>query len=99
MIKFTASPRSLAFLPLCLSALACSSAPGATPAANGHEDSVTSSAPLTVIGPRSVSKDFLDLQYLPAGVSADSKVVFVGDPLEGRVLAVASVQVQDSNQQ
>jgi hypothetical protein len=47
----------------------------------------TSSAALTVTGPRSVSTDFLDLQYLPAGVAADANVVFIGDPLEGRVLA------------
>jgi hypothetical protein len=34
-----------------------------------------------------VSTDFLDVQYLPAGVATDGNVVFIGDPLEGRVLA------------
>ena len=39
------------------------------------------------MGPHSISRDFLDITFLPAGVAADQRVVFVGDPLEGRVIA------------
>jgi hypothetical protein len=35
---------------------------------------------------RSISLDFMHLTYLPAGVAAGEKAVFIGDPLEGRVL-------------
>ncbi len=36
------------------------------------------------------SSAFLQLDFLPAGVAADRDVVFVGSPLEGRVLAMAA---------
>src|SRR5262249_50638914 len=40
-----------------------------------------------LVSPRSLSNDFLDVQFLPAGVAAGEKVISIGDPLEGRVLA------------
>jgi len=40
-----------------------------------------------VVSSRSLSNDFLDVSFLPAGVAAGEKVIFIGDPLEGRVLA------------
>jgi hypothetical protein len=77
-----------------VAASACSSAP-VEGVSGGAERTATSRADLTVVGPRSVSKDYLDLPYLPAGVAADKTVVFVGDPLDGQVFAYA----RDTGQQ
>jgi hypothetical protein len=68
-----------------LSLSACSSTPGS---GERGENVASSQSAITVsVGPHSISRDFLDLTFLPAGVAADKKVVFVGDPLEGRVIA------------
>jgi hypothetical protein len=69
---------------VCLALAACSGAPGS----DSKEGVGSSQSAITVsVGPHSISNDFLDLTFLPAGVAADKKVVFVGDPLEGRVMA------------
>jgi hypothetical protein len=70
-----------------LSLSACSSAPGGAHAGSSEKTASTQSDLTVSVGPRSLSHDFLDVTFLPAGVAADEKVVFVGDPLEGRVLA------------
>ena len=44
-----------------------------------------------VVSSRSVSRDFLDVSFLPAGIAAGEKVFFIGDPLEGRVLAFSRI--------
>ena len=72
---------------LFLFASACSSANDGGATANTGKIASTASALTVSVGPRSLSHDFLDVSFLPAGVAADEKVVFVGDPLEGRVLA------------
>ncbi len=71
---------------VCLFAcVACSSAPSG---GDSKEAIGSSQSAITVsTGPHSISNDFLDISFLPAGVAADKKVVFVGDPLEGRVIA------------
>lgn len=81
MKPFSYSSPKFAWIAVCLASSACSSAPG------GVEKTAASGAALTVVGPRAVSNDFLDLQYLPAGIAADQQVVFVGDPLDGQVNA------------
>ncbi|HEX4339817.1 MAG TPA: hypothetical protein VH062_28115 [Polyangiaceae bacterium] len=50
-------------------------------------EAVTSTKPPVAVGPRSISYDFTEVTYLPAGVAAGRDVVFVGDPLESRVVA------------
>jgi hypothetical protein len=50
-------------------------------------DLQTAADPQVVVSGRSVSFDFTDVTFLPAGVAAGESVVFIGDPLEGRVLA------------
>ena len=87
MNRLSNSVRHLTGLVSCLAASACSSAPGGIGASEGAEKIATSRADLTVVGPHSTSTDFLDVQFLPAGVAADKKVVFVGDPLDGQVVA------------
>jgi hypothetical protein len=71
---------------VCFSATACSAAPEDKTSVGTIGEAVTSSAN-TVVGPRSISFDFTEVTYLPAGVAAGRDVVFVGDPLESRVIA------------
>src|SRR5690349_10777481 len=56
-----------------------------------HSGSAVAAARLadngSVVSANAVSTDFLDVTFLPAGVAAGQQVFFVGDPLEGRVLA------------
>jgi hypothetical protein len=66
---------------VCLSLLACASGNDAT------STSVSAKSALVAGGRRSVSYDYARLDIIPAGVAGGDKVVFVGDPLEGRVLA------------
>jgi hypothetical protein len=87
MNQLSNSLRHLTWLFSCLAASACSSTSGSVGESGGAEKIATSRADLTVVGPRSVSTDFLDIQFLAAGVAADRKVVFVGDPLDGQVIA------------
>ena len=78
--------RWITCLSSCFSLFACSGAPG--DGTRGAEKVAVAQSDLTIsTGPRSISHDFLDLSFLPAGVAADQKVVFVGDPLEARVIA------------
>jgi hypothetical protein len=81
MKQFVNSLHRLAWPSLCFAASGCSGA------SVSPESTETQRADLTVTGPESVSKDILDLQYLPAGVAADTNVLFVGDPLDGQVIA------------
>jgi hypothetical protein len=70
---------------VCLALSACSSAPGR---GDSEEKTATDQSAITIsTGPHSISNDFLDINFLPAGIAADKRVVFVGDPLEGRVIA------------
>ncbi len=48
----------------------------------------------SVVSSRSVSFDFLDVSFLPAGIAAGARVIFIGDPLEGRVLAYSRITGQ-----
>src|SRR4029077_16853781 len=61
-------------------------APGGAHPESSERTASTQSDLTVSVGPRSLSHDFLDVSFLPAGIAADEKVVFVGDPLEGRVL-------------
>lgn len=67
---------------VCLPFLACGSSGGPEKSAV-----VSAQSPLVVGGRHSVSYDYARLDIIPAGVAGGDKVVFVGDPLEGRVLA------------
>jgi hypothetical protein len=58
-----------------------------TNAALQVEDGGTPVQPLFSVGPASFSFAFSDVTFLPAGVAAGRQVFFVGDPLDGRVLA------------
>ncbi len=45
---------------------------------------------LTVaVGPRSVSFEYIDMDFLPGGVAGGQSVVFIGEPLSGAVHAFA----------
>jgi len=63
---------------------------GADPQVEGaeSEELQAASAELIEIGSRSISYDYARLDLLPAGVAGGKKVVFVGDPLGGRVVAL-----------
>jgi hypothetical protein len=81
----TNSVRRSAGLFVCLALSACSSAPGR---GDSQEKIATDQSAITIsTSAHSISNDFLDINFLPAGIAADKKVVFVGDPLEGRVIA------------
>jgi len=63
---------------------------GCTASAGPSEKTESEQAPLQVVaGPHSVAYDFADLDSIPAGVAGGESVVFVGDPLEGQVLALS----------
>jgi hypothetical protein len=49
------------------------------------------SAPDVSVTSRSISFDYTEVSYLPAGVAAGARVVFIGDPLEGRVIAYSRI--------
>ncbi|HEX3593733.1 MAG TPA: hypothetical protein VHU80_01490 [Polyangiaceae bacterium] len=51
------------------------------------DEAVTEASPNVTVGPRSIAYDFAEVTYLPAGVAAGRDVVFIGDPLESRVIA------------
>src|ERR1700690_3519713 len=58
--------------------------------ATGSTAQATTEASGIVRGPLSVSFDFAHLDVpLPAGVAGGADVVFVGSPLDGRVLALS----------
>ena len=73
---------------LSLGVLACSASSG-TPDERSTAGRVTQAdtSSQVVVSGRSLSNDFLDTTFLPAGVAAGQKVIFIGDPLEARVLA------------
>lgn len=73
------------FVSLLLSA--CTNGAGAGASANAERTATQSSDLLVSVRERSISTEFLDLQILPAGIAAGHGVIFIGDPLEGRVLA------------
>jgi len=85
------SPRShlLASPFLCIALTACSGAVG--PEQSTEQATASEQALQVAVGPRSVSYDFARLDVLPAGVAGGQAVVFVGSPLEGRVLALGRV--------
>jgi hypothetical protein len=72
---------------VCLLLSACTNAAGTGASANAERTATLSSDLLVSVSRGSVSTEFLDLQILPAGIAAGRSVVFIGDPLEGRVLA------------
>jgi hypothetical protein len=59
-------------------------------AGGSSEAAATSTQALVVQGNGAIALDVDDIQFPPAGVAAGDKVFFVGDPLEGRVLALSS---------
>jgi hypothetical protein len=71
----------------CLPLWACT-AEGGSSASSSAEKTASTSAELAVaVSARAVSFEFTDLNFLPAGVAAGQSVIFIGDPLEGRVFA------------
>jgi hypothetical protein len=56
------------------------------------EQTSTAAEALTVdVGPHAVAYDYASLDVIPAGVAGGKDVVFVGSPLEGRVLVLGRV--------
>lgn len=69
----------------CLPLWACASDSNGSSTA---EKTASSTDALQVaVSDRSVSFEFADVPILPAGIAAGTNVIFIGDPLEGRVLA------------
>jgi hypothetical protein len=67
---------------------ACSSPSTAGSTSGSVEHTAATQAELQVaVGEHSVSFEFADVTFLPAGVAAGENVIFIGDPLEGRVFA------------
>src|SRR5580704_14113744 len=67
--------------------LACTNA-STTGGPEVTEKTATTQAALDVVAsPRSISFEFSDVSFLPAGIAAGSQVFFIGDPLDGRVFA------------
>jgi hypothetical protein len=81
---------SVRLVPLALLAAACTSQAGSTSSA-AETTSTTAQALQVVTGPTAVAFEYTDVQFPPAGVAAGEKVLFVGDPLEARVFALARV--------
>jgi hypothetical protein len=70
------------------SALWACTTDGGTPLSSGTEKTGTTAEDLQLaVSGRTVSSEFTDVTFLPAGVAAGQNVIFIGDPLEGRVLA------------
>src|SRR5262245_2344885 len=89
----TISSRWMASIVLSLPLAACSGPvndTGATEATTGTVSEALA-VPGVVVGNRSVSFDYVETTYLPAGVAAGSRVVFIGDPLESRVIAYSRI--------
>ena len=69
----------------CLPLWACAGDSGGS---STTEKTASASAQLEVaVSDRSVSFEFADVSLLPAGIAAGTNVIFIGDPLEGRVIA------------
>jgi hypothetical protein len=65
---------------------ACTNA--STTGSGTSEKTGTTQADLDIAAsPRSVSFEFSDVSFLPAGIAAGRQVYFIGDPLDGRVFA------------
>jgi hypothetical protein len=72
----------------CFPLWACTSPSTGTSTSSSVEHTASTQADLQVaVSDRSVSFEFTDVTFLPAGVAAGENVIFIGDPLEGRVLA------------
>jgi hypothetical protein len=50
---------------------------------------LTNQLPLVEVGPFAIAYDYANLDFIPAGVAGGLNVVFVGAPLDGRVLALS----------
>ena len=66
---------------VCFFATACSGPSGDQKAVGAVTEAVTTQAPPVSVSARSISYDFTEVAYLPAGVSAGRDVIFIGDPL------------------
>jgi hypothetical protein len=80
-LAWTISAVVSAWLPACSAA----PAPGSTGAP--EKTATTQSALQVAVSPHAVSFEFSDVSFLPAGVAAGERVMFIGDPLDGRVFA------------
>src|SRR5690349_10023798 len=78
--------RTLAML-ACSVVSACSAEGGDAPQVSRVSEAITLQAPPVSVSPLSISYDFAEVSYLPAGVAAGRDVIFIGDPLESRVIA------------
>jgi len=86
----TISSRWMASIVLSLPLCACGGTSTDAGAATGTvSEAVT--APSVSVTSKSISFDYTEVSYLPAGVAAGERVVFIGDPLEGRVIAYSRI--------
>jgi hypothetical protein len=82
------SLRWVKHLGLCVILTGCTTAAANTGSSQGAERVATTQQDLSVsVSHLAVSTEFMDLDFLPAGVAAGRFVVFIGDPLDGRVFA------------
>ena len=82
------SLRWVKHLGLCVILTGCTTAAANTGSSQGAERVATTQQDLSVsVSKLAVSTEFMDLDFLPAGVAAGRFVVFIGDPLDGRVFA------------
>jgi hypothetical protein len=83
----------LASLFITLPLTACGgTAPDQEEATDTARQAVTAAhTPPVSVSSRSISFDFTEVSYLPAGVAAGERVIFIGNPLEGRVHAYSRI--------
>jgi hypothetical protein len=81
--KFVAFPLTAGLLLLSLSGCSAGSAPAS------EQTEATQQALRFAVSEHSIAYDFADLPTIPAGIAGGESVVFVGSPLEGRVLALS----------
>jgi hypothetical protein len=62
-------------------------AEGDGPVGTSSEALTSANVPDVSVTSRSISFEFAKVSYFPAGIAAGEKVIFIGDPLEGRVIA------------
>jgi len=73
---------------VCFFAMACSAPSDDASASVQTVSEALSSADSNVAGgPRSTISNYTEVPYFPAGIAAGKDVVFIGDPLEARVIA------------
>jgi len=59
--------------------------------ADGEQTATAAQALQVEVSPHSIAYDYASLDFIPAGVAGGTDVVFVGSPLEGRVVALGRV--------